>query len=357
MKRPILKSFLAFVLSLSLAACSGSDGSDSTDQGSQADLPKVISNGSYCTITQFKTRIMSSFGEFNGNQVSFEMTGDDGLSASINGELSGTSLEIESGTLDTPYGEVPVSGGSIEFTSDGKAAAGDLDITLGSEGMSFSIKLDQGECASSALDPSETLPSDLISANYMSLNNIGAISRFRSAAGHSFVDSFESCRSMKHYYLFKDEVSEDDRDNEPVYAPFASSVRSISRESGGVTIQIQSVAHPAIFAEIFHIDLDETIKLGSTLAAGQEIGTHYSYTTGGGNSDIAIWVERTSGYQLISQFDLMSDTVFSEFEARKAGITRADLSYLKTEADGFNYECEGEEFTSPPDNVRDYLEL
>ena len=37
-------------------------------------------------------------------------------------------------------------------------------------------------------------------ADYIDLSRITQISKFRSAAGHDFSDSFESCRSMKHYF-------------------------------------------------------------------------------------------------------------------------------------------------------------
>jgi hypothetical protein len=37
-------------------------------------------------------------------------------------------------------------------------------------------------------------------ADYIDLSSIVKISKFRSAAGHDFSDSFESCRSMKHYF-------------------------------------------------------------------------------------------------------------------------------------------------------------
>ena len=37
------------------------------------------------------------------------------------------------------------------------------------------------------------------SALYLDADQIDRISRFRSGVGHDFADSYESCRSMKHY--------------------------------------------------------------------------------------------------------------------------------------------------------------
>src|SRR6266550_2197475 len=40
-----------------------------------------------------------------------------------------------------------------------------------------------------------------IQANFIDLDKIFSISKFRSAAGHSFAGGSETCRSMKHYIV------------------------------------------------------------------------------------------------------------------------------------------------------------
>lgn len=47
-----------------------------------------------------------------------------------------------------------------------------------------------------------------VTHNYIDLSRIEAVSKFRSGAGHDHSDSFESCRSMKHYFAY----SQDDPD-------------------------------------------------------------------------------------------------------------------------------------------------
>ena len=45
-----------------------------------------------------------------------------------------------------------------------------------------------------------------VSTNVMDLVNISQISKFRSGAGHDYSDDFESCRSMKHYFIPKNGI-------------------------------------------------------------------------------------------------------------------------------------------------------
>src|ERR1044072_4810600 len=41
----------------------------------------------------------------------------------------------------------------------------------------------------------------IVSTDYIELPKIARISLFRSSAGHDYHDSFESCLSMKHYFV------------------------------------------------------------------------------------------------------------------------------------------------------------
>ena len=46
----------------------------------------------------------------------------------------------------------------------------------------------------------DTVPQFVGKSNYLDLNKIDKISKFRSGMGHDYSDDFESCRSMKHYF-------------------------------------------------------------------------------------------------------------------------------------------------------------
>ena len=43
-----------------------------------------------------------------------------------------------------------------------------------------------------------------VNTNYIDLENIFQISKFRSSAGHDYSDDIERCRSMKHYFMRPD---------------------------------------------------------------------------------------------------------------------------------------------------------
>jgi len=40
-----------------------------------------------------------------------------------------------------------------------------------------------------------------VATDYIESARIARVSRFRSGYGHDYSDAFESCRSMKHYYM------------------------------------------------------------------------------------------------------------------------------------------------------------
>jgi hypothetical protein len=54
------------------------------------------------------------------------------------------------------------------------------------------------------------------------------VSRFRSGSGHSFVDAFETCSSMKHYFRFFPNL---DRTQIPVFSPFDGVIAMLSPET------------------------------------------------------------------------------------------------------------------------------
>jgi hypothetical protein len=49
-------------------------------------------------------------------------------------------------------------------------------------------------------DPAAQGLPHFVTSQYLDLDAIYRISRFRSGEGHTYVDQFESCRSMKHYF-------------------------------------------------------------------------------------------------------------------------------------------------------------
>lgn len=176
-----------------------------------------------------------------------------------------------------------------------------------------------------------------VEADYIELSKIYCISRFRSGIGHDYSDDFESCRSMKHYYQPQASVNWGDI---KIYSPVDGVVSQKFEEWAGTQVWIQSSAYPEFEFRIFHINLDPEIDIGSTVFAGQQLGTHIGSQT---MSDIAVSLDTPEGRRLISYFDVMSDSLFQNYQLR--GLTsRDELIISEAERDEDPLTCIGEEF-------------
>jgi len=178
-----------------------------------------------------------------------------------------------------------------------------------------------------------------VSVNYIELDKIEKISKFRSGEGHDYSDNFETCRSMKHYYSPFDTLV---WNNIKVYSPVAGSIVRIREEWAGTQLEIRSDEYPAFTFIIFHINMPETPKIGDKLAKGQQLGTHIGAQT---TSDIAVGVNTSQGYKLVSYFDVMTDSLFALYQGRGLD-TRSDAIITKEERDADPLNCDGESFTT-----------
>lgn len=354
--KTIFQKFMLLTLASSLTACIKPPADDSVIEDSES-IRDVISNQQFCTVSPFNANVTSTFGSFNGDTGSFTLNIAGTDAGTLNGTLSGDMFTITSGTITHMGFTVDITGGSLDFTDDGQSAVGDMELDLMGDSMNLSLKLDRGSCNLSELAYASPLPSNVITTNYLNLANIVSVSKFRSGAGHDFVDDFESCRSMKHYYNFDGGLSFAAKSSEPLYSPVAGRITAISREVMGTTIHIQPTAAPYLYVEIFHVDLDSSLEVGSVVNSGDQIGTHFSYGADGGNSDIAVWVRRPDGYQLISQFEIMSAAVLGEFTARGVTDWSTELYFETTAPHLSSLQCDGEEFTAGTDVARDYFTL
>ncbi len=176
-----------------------------------------------------------------------------------------------------------------------------------------------------------------VSVNYIELTQITRISKFRSAEGHDYSDGFESCRSMKHYFRPYDDA---DWAAIKIYAPVSGRVSRIYEEWAGTQVQIKSDSRPAFYFIIFHIDLDNPLSVGDNVTAGQQLGTHIGSQT---TSDIAVGVETPTGWKLISYFDVMTNTLFQQYQARGLN-SRSDVIISESARDADPLSCDGETF-------------
>jgi hypothetical protein len=176
-----------------------------------------------------------------------------------------------------------------------------------------------------------------VDVNYLALNKITSISKFRSSTGHDQADSFETCRSMKHYFIAPDPTV-------PVYAPVTGTVTRTLPDSLGTQVRIKSDAQPAFTFILYHVGLSSPLSEGAVVTAGQQLGTHISNQT---YSDIAVRVEVGNGqFRYVSYFETLTDTAFAAFQAR--GITSRDQLVISRQArDAAPYTCNGETFVNP----------
>jgi hypothetical protein len=200
--------------------------------------------------------------------------------------------------------------------------------------------------------PDETFDLDLSLApkfvrfNYIDPDSIEQISLFRSGIGHDYSDDFESCRSMKHYFMPKVQTWA----NVKIFSPVDGTVVRVIDEWAGSQVHIQSDEYPAFSFRIFHVNLFSSVKVGTKLAAGQQIGNHISNET---MSDIAVAVHtsldgpndntnREKGLRLISFFQIMTDSLFNTYGAASRNV----FTISSSERDGDPLDCNGESFGS-----------
>ena len=181
----------------------------------------------------------------------------------------------------------------------------------------------------------------VVTADYIELQKIARISRFRSGIGHDYADDVERCRSMKHYFQPHGTV---DWGSILIRSPIDGVVSAILDETTfGKQVRLASTRVPAATVIIFHVKTDSGIAVGSAVAAGSRLGTHIGNAT---MSDIAILLDTPRGRRLVSYVDAMTDSVFAGYQAR--GVTdRAALQVSATERDASPLTCDGESFANP----------
>ncbi|MEK7263520.1 MAG: hypothetical protein AAB071_03300 [Bacteroidota bacterium] len=173
--------------------------------------------------------------------------------------------------------------------------------------------------------------------DYIALDSIGYISRFRSAIGHDYSDDFESCRSMKHYFQPKDTVA---WANVKIYSPVDGVVLNVYPEWAGNKYLLRAKKYPAFFFEIFHVNPVIMLQVGDTVFAGEYIGNHVGEQT---YSDIAVRVQTPAGMKLVSYFSIMTDTLFNHYKNR--GVQNRDAFIISKQArDADTLRCNGETF-------------
>lgn len=174
--------------------------------------------------------------------------------------------------------------------------------------------------------------------DYIEINKISMISKFRSSEGHDYSDDFEKCRSMKHYFSPKTSV---DWASIAVFSPVTGTVSRIFEECAGWQIQIQSSEYPSFTFILFHVKLAKPLAVGDMVIAAQNLGTHIGSQT---MSDIAVAVTTPKGRKLVSWFDVSSDQLIARYQQRGVNA-HGDVIISKELRDANPLTCSGEQFS------------
>lgn len=190
-------------------------------------------------------------------------------------------------------------------------------------------------------------PPRFVKHNFIELDRIEKISKFRGGYGHDYSqDTPEAggCRSMKHYYWAKG--WEPDRSSSAsslavrYFAPVNGTVIrvQISTTPSGeeARFDIQSDEYPGLNFGFFHVKLLSSIKESTRVTAGQHIGT----IAGAAHGEIALLATYPivpSG--LLSFFDVVEDSVFEEY--KKRGVSsRQDFIITREERERNPLTCD-----------------
>ena len=144
---------------------------------------------------------------------------------------------------------------------------------------------------------------------------------------------------MKHYYFVSKSNGSVDWSTVQMFSPVSGTVPQIWEGWADTTVRIKSEEYPAFYFNIFHVNLTNPLNVGDLVTAGQQLGTGAHSMS----SDIAVGVSTPSGWKLVSYFDVMTDSVFQDYQAR--GLSSRDDAIISKEArDADPLTCDGEEF-------------
>ena len=197
-------------------------------------------------------------------------------------------------------------------------------------------------------------------ANFTELDKFSRISKIRSGVGHDFsVGTSEydpthaNCKSMKHYFMPMGVPLKMELYNTPhafewmsikMFAPVDGTIKEVyySENSYGTEARfgIESSEYPGYTFRFFHIALDPKLTDGSSVQAGQQIGTIGEENTWG---EIAVQVQvSVSEVYLISFLQVASDNVLQEYKSR--GVkSAADVIVTREQRDANPLACDDSE--------------
>jgi len=197
-------------------------------------------------------------------------------------------------------------------------------------------------------------PPQFIEADFIDLNKVYTISKFRSGIGHSIEDSVEKCVSLRHIYggggeefanaeekwnVIKDAPAA--QDSIDIYAPVSGMIIDRSEidlentEGVGQNVVIRPDRYPGFKVRIDSIFLDDSVKRLGHVDAGQKIGVVCTRCP----AEIFVSYTYLFGVRAVSYISALPDSVFAEYQKR--GLQdREDATIPREYRDAHPFECE-----------------
>ena len=199
------------------------------------------------------------------------------------------------------------------------------------------------ETAYASIDPAN--PPKIATHNFIDLDPYIRITKIRAVYGHNYSygspehdPTGTSCSSMKHYF---DAYTSDQRwdgsfgsyDTRGVvkfYSPVDGNMYTVVPQEIEQGTEYQFYISPTDYQRLtftfHHVDLLEEFVSGGSVTAGQHIGY---IMRPHGQGEIAVSISSGSKSHYISFFDVMTEEVFAEYQAR--GITSRDQMTISKE--------------------------
>ncbi len=342
--------FLILFFCLALFDCSKKDDSETPEDNFEL-------TGNYCLDfsimgSQMVIEKSNTSGVYNVEINDF----DGGLrSGTGTGSVTNETLRV-TGQISTEQGNASFEV-TLSISESDQTLSGIFNV-LNPQGVSLfnsSIRAKKGSCSFelSPEDVQNIIGQPYLSNLHVELDKIEKISKYRSAAGHNFVDySGENCVNLKHYFQTFDEGIEPASSELPssllYFAPANGTIVSIgqarpSQDPTDYEIDIKLEANENIIVRLFHLTPETGIELGATVSSGQLVGR--APTAHLGSGDFAVYILTNQGYRHISMFEIMNTNVLSEYISRGIDSNwRQDLYYETTDQYPSQITCENGTF-------------
>jgi len=199
-------------------------------------------------------------------------------------------------------------------------------------------------------------PPQFIQADFVELDKIYAVSKFRSGVGHDFsVNSGETCRSMKHYFSSMDPDQPNYKMNKEmemidwahpvegvdvtIFSPVDGWIERVDHDQSkgwvGDEIVVRADSQKSIRIRLMHVTpISDNIQAGTRVTAGQKIGLVLANQS----FDIAISSMSIFKESYISYFAAMPDEIFVKYQAR-GSESRDEYILSREEVDANPWEC------------------